>query len=274
MYNARPTDKTNKELNKWISHQIQNFKKKEHIMKNEEIFSLWNEFINDARYKKYFLSNEEEWTNKLEELKQFIDTNNARPHHIKNKELSQWLSTQMQNFKNKGQIMKVDEIYSLWNDFINHARYKKYFVSNEEEWTNKLEEVKKFIDTNNARPTDKSNKIMCQWISTQFNSYKKRISIMKNTEIYLLWNNFINDTRYNKYFLSNEDTWKNKLEEVKQFIDNNNSRPTRKNNTDLRNWISTQLKNYKNKEQIMKNDEIYTLWTKFIADPKYSKYFI
>ncbi len=38
-------------------------------------------------------------------------------------------------------------------------------------------------------------------------------------------------------------------------------------------WISQQQKTYKNKQQIMKNEEIYNKWTEFINDPKYIKYF-
>ena len=38
-------------------------------------------------------------------------------------------------------------------------------------------------------------------------------------------------------------------------------------------WISTQLKNYSKKSNIMKNPEIQKDWTEFINDPKYSEYF-
>jgi hypothetical protein len=40
--------------NMWLSHQQQNYKKKEHIMKNNEIYNKWTEFLNDNNYKKYF----------------------------------------------------------------------------------------------------------------------------------------------------------------------------------------------------------------------------
>ena len=38
-------------------------------------------------------------------------------------------------------------------------------------------------------------------------------------------------------------------------------------------WIVTQQKNYKNKEKIMKNKEIYDKWTEFVNNPLYLKYF-
>ena len=97
-------------------------------MKNDEIYTLWNEFINDARYKKYFdLDNVRDWKIKLEELKNFIDTNNAKPHRIKNKELNCWIYTQLKNEKERKQIMKNNEIYTLWTEFITNSRYKKKF---------------------------------------------------------------------------------------------------------------------------------------------------
>ena len=97
-------------------------------MKNDEIYKLWNEFITDKRYKKFFdLDNIRDWKIKLEEVKQFIDTNNARPTLRTNKQLNQWLSDQLKKIKTKTEIMKIDEIYKLWTEFVSDARYKKYF---------------------------------------------------------------------------------------------------------------------------------------------------
>jgi hypothetical protein len=97
-------------------------------MKIDEIYSLWNEFVTDIRYKKYFdLDNVRDWKNKLEEVKEFIDANNSRPTLRTNKQLNQWLSDQLKKIKTKTEIMKIDEIYKLWTEFINDVRYKQYF---------------------------------------------------------------------------------------------------------------------------------------------------
>ena len=273
--NARPTENTNKNLCLWIRTQITNLKKKQQIMKNDEIYNLWNEFINDTRYKKYFdLDNIRDWKIKFEELKHFIDSNNSRPTIKTNKNLCLWISTQITNYKNKKRIMKTFEIYSLWNEFINDISYKQYFLSNEEDWKNKLKEVKNFTDTNNDKPTLKTNKNLCLWISTQMQNYKTKTNIMKTDEIYLLWNECINDTRYKKYFdLDNIRDWRINFDELKQFIDINNARPTENTNKELQKWLSHQITNYKNKKRIMKNNEIYTIWIDFINDIRYIKYF-
>jgi len=46
------TNIKDEQLEKWISNQIRNYKKKQYIMKEEGIRNLWEEFINDV--KEYF----------------------------------------------------------------------------------------------------------------------------------------------------------------------------------------------------------------------------
>jgi hypothetical protein len=105
-------------------------------MSNEEIYNKWTEFINDKRYITYFQSNEELWIERLNELKQYIDTNNKRPsNHDKDiniKQLATWLSHQVKNYKKKKEIMSNEEIYNKWTEFINDKKYISYFQSNEE----------------------------------------------------------------------------------------------------------------------------------------------
>jgi hypothetical protein len=80
------------------------------------------------------------------------------------------------------------------------------------------------------------------------------------------------------YFWDDFAEWKNKLNEVKKYIDEYNKRPS---NTDknkdvksLGQWLSNQLTNTKNERlKIMKEDTIYNEWTLFIIDSKYKKYF-
>ncbi len=47
-------DKNENKLGKWYSHQKQNYKNIKHNMKNQTIRKLWENFINDPKYKKYF----------------------------------------------------------------------------------------------------------------------------------------------------------------------------------------------------------------------------
>jgi hypothetical protein len=100
---------------------------------------------------------------------------------------------------------------------------------------------------------------------------------MKNSKIYNIWTQFINDPKYKIYFESNEELWMKTLDKIKLYIDTNNKRLSTHDKgikiKQLGIWINCQQKNYKKKEFIMKNSEIYNLWTDFMNDSKYKVYF-
>ena len=273
-----------KMMGRWLLTQQRNYKLKKEIMKNLEIYNIWTEFITCEKYKKYFISNEEEWNNKLAELKKYIDKYNKRPS-IEDKDIKishQWINIQQRNYKSKKEIMKNSEIYNKWTEFITSEKYKKYFISNEEEWQCSLNLVKKYIDENDKTPSqsneNKEIKTLSQWMSRQNSNYKSKKEIMKNSEIYDIWTEFITSEKYEKYLISDEEKWNNNLEYVRLYIDENNKRPdAHSKNKEISyygNWLLNQSKNYKSKEQIMKNPKIYDIWTKFINSEKYKKYFI
>jgi DNA repair protein RadD len=225
------------------------------------------------------------WMKRLEEVIQYIDTNLKRPStHDKDKEIKQlgyWISNQQTNYKKKECIMKNEEIYNKWTEFIISEKYKKYFQSAEDDWNESLNQVIQYIDTNLKRPSkhdkDKKIKQLGDWLSNQQNNYNKKIYIMKNEEIYNKWTEFIISEKYKKYFQSAEYVWNESLNQVIQYIDTNLKRPSKhdkdKEIKQLGYWISHQQTNYKKKEQIMKNEEIYNKWTEFIISEKYKKYF-
>jgi thiaminase len=98
---------------------------------------------------------------------------------------------------------------------------------------------------------------------------------MKNEKIYKKWTDFINDPKYKKHLQNSEDDWYDSLNQVIQYININNKKPYKTDNniySNLCTWIYSQTNNYKNKKQIMKNEEIYKKWTEFINDPIYKKY--
>jgi superfamily II DNA or RNA helicase len=267
-----------KVIGRWILHQKNNYKKRTQIMKNQEIYDLWTSFINE--YEKYFLSNEEVWKNMLNNLKKYIDEHSKLPSTIDEnndiKFVGTWISTQKNNYKKRTKIMKNQEIYDLWTIFT--KEYEKYFLSNEDNWKNMLNNVKNYVDENNKLPSSEHKndniKVIGRWILHQKNNYKKRTQIMKNQEIYNLWTTFMKE--YEKYFLSNEDNWKNMLNNVKNYVDENNKLPSSEHKNDdikvIGRWIGTQKNNYKKRTEIMKNQEIYDLWTTFIK--QYEKYFL
>jgi len=288
--NKRPnSNDNNKEIQQygiWLTYQPRNYEKNIKIMKNMNIRKLWEDFINDDKYKKYFISNEDDWVLRLNQIKIYIDKNNKKPTSTdKNNEIQQysnWLSTQLQNYKNNIKIMSNQNIRKIWENFINDKKYKKYFLTNEEEWTTTLNYIKIYINDNNKLPSsenkDKNIKTYGRWIQTQTQNYKNNKNIMINDNIKILWENFINDHKYKKYFISNEEEWISKLNFVKKYIEENNKRPNSNDkNIEIKqygSWLCDQPRNYEKNIKIMSNMNIRKLWEDFINDDKYKKYFL
>jgi len=286
-HKKRPTDRDNtskiKSLGYWIVDNQKNYKKKKGIMKNADIYNKWYEFINNPQYLKYFQSNKEKWYEQIEKIINYIDENKKLPSsHNTNKDIKQlgrWIGTQIQNYKNKTHIMVNDKIYNKWTSFIIDPQYEKYFQSNEEQWYENLQKVIEYIDKNKKRPSEKDKDILQLgvWISCQTTNYKNKKQIMSNEKIYNKWTEFINNPQFREYFQSNEERWIEQLQKIIKYIDENKERPNsmdkNKENKISGRWIVTQIKNYKIKTEIMKNEKIYNRWTEFINNPQYREYF-
>ena len=126
-------------------------------MKDESIYNLWTEFINDTRYKEYMQlpSMLEIFNINLNKLKTYIDINKQKPSRHSNdkniKRLGIFIGNcQIKYVKNK----QNDTIYKLYNDFINDEKYKKYFQLETmlEKFIVNLNKVKTYIT-----PTEKKN---------------------------------------------------------------------------------------------------------------------
>jgi superfamily II DNA or RNA helicase/cell shape-determining protein MreC len=267
------TDKNKeiKQLGNWISTQKTNYSKQEKIMKQENIRNIWEDFINT--YSHLFMSNDEMWNDTLEKAKLYIETNDELPsQHNKNKDIKQlgwWISTQKKNYNNKKYIMKEENIRNKWEDFIN--TYSHLFMSNDEIWNNTLEKLRFYIETNNKLPTqhnkNKDIKQLGNWIFAQKTNYSKQEKIMKEENIRIKWEDFVNT--FSHLFMSNNEMWNDTLEKVKMYIETNNKLPLQQDkNKDIKQlgiWISRQKENYSKKEQIMKEENIRNKWEDFIS---------
>jgi hypothetical protein len=271
--NKKPSIKHNKYLYGWLHNQRRHYKHKKEIMKLEEIYKIWTEILNNPNYTKYILSTIDLWKYNFANLVEFINHNKSRPSISTNEILCNWLNGQIQNYKNRKNIMKNEEIYIIWHNFINDMKYVKYFTDNTiDEWKNNLDLLKKYIDENNSKPSQKTNKKLHSWMQHQVHNFTVKKQIMNNDEIYNLWNNFITSNEHAKYFnIDNIEIWKNNLENLKNYLQIHNKRPSSKDYLGV--WLSIQIQNYKHKKQIMKNIEIYNLWDTFIKEPKIVKYF-
>ena len=100
---------------------------------------------------------------------------------------------------------------------------------------------------------------------------------MKDENIRKLWEEFINDSKYQEYFISQYDKFVLDLNKLKIYIDKNKKKPTHcckdKDVKSIGYWISNTQKHYITKTEKMKYDNIRKLWEDFINDEKYKIYF-
>ena len=135
MNNKRPSEESNdeniKKLGKWISDQSLHFKKKTKSMKNTDTYEIFKNFINNDKYKKYFLLPNDAWDYKLEIIKKYIDDNNKRPNDKDPDEIirsyGNWINNQQKHYKKLDQIMQDELIREKWRIFIKESKYKIYF---------------------------------------------------------------------------------------------------------------------------------------------------
>lgn len=163
------------------------------------------------KYPKLFTDREEyniqTWFDNLELIKDYVLINNKRPIGLKNSSgvnLNAWLLVQISNMKTKNNMLSRDNIYLALNEF--YIKYKNIlFETLEEQWISKLNNLKSYLDTENKKPSKESkNKIektLCNWIDDQKSNYKTKIgTVYKNLEIKKIWEAFLNNEKYKKYF--------------------------------------------------------------------------
>jgi superfamily II DNA or RNA helicase len=242
------------------------------------------EYTNDIKLiEKYLVGIKEfrqlNWTDKLKFVEDYILEHNKRPSSTdKDKHIRMygcWILTQLYDNNKEKNIMKDTYIKKIWKDFI--IKYKAYFLSYTEMWLNNLNEVETYIRENDKKPSyeDKNKQTihLAKWITRQYEWYKLNKRCMKDKNIREIWENFININK--KYFLSKEEIWMTKYNEIELYFIKNKKRPTQNKSTDknensLSCWYSHQLHNFKNNKQIMKDDKIRKIWIDFIE--KYKEY--
>jgi len=238
------------------------------------------------------------WEEKLGEVKRYIEKNGKRPSpndkNIKIRQLGRWIYQQDQLFKN--QLIKNVNFINHWKDFILNFNIdiKKSSKMNRNE---KFEYVKKYINLNNRIPSiiDKDKEInkIGKWLKNQQRLYKYKQQLMKNENNRKEWEIFINEyssyfKKYeknknnkennNKIIIWNNMNWDEKIQEVKNFINNNKIKPSIQSDdiyiASMAKWLNNQDGFYK--KNIYNMTDLYTRekWSNFINEYKiiYKKY--
>jgi ribosomal RNA-processing protein 8 len=296
-----------KKIGTWLGVQKSNYESSGPInskcsMKNQKIWDIWNETINNPIYKEYLcIDLVENWKFMHKKMCDFIDKNNKTPSqysvNIEEKKLANWFNTQKINYnssepKNSKQSMKIQEIWDIWNETINNPIYKEYIcVDSVENWKIIHKKMCDFIDKNSKRPSDHTKdpdeKILARWIGSQKAKYNPKGSesskfIMKNAQIFQIWKDTIEDEKYSKFLVIDLfQNWKNQHKKMCEFIDEKRKHPSSSSKDPiektLASWISTQKKNYNQKgtefsKERMKTHEIYQIWKDTLSDPKYKDF--
>uniref|UniRef100_A0A6C0LGB8 Helicase ATP-binding domain-containing protein n=1 Tax=viral metagenome TaxID=1070528 RepID=A0A6C0LGB8_9ZZZZ len=206
------------------------------------------------------------WEEKLATVEEYIKEYGRLPTH----KLRNWLYAQRIDYNiNRGK-MKQKHIRLLWEIFI-----EKYnpFISSQDKWILKLEKADNYLNINDKIPLRDSQDIYIKglgiWIARQKDIYKKNIQIMKDENIRALWETFI--SKYNHLFMDNDEYWKNKLNQLEQYINQNGKLPSPHAEElvekTLGNWVGTQKRNYKKQIDsniIMTKENIRALWEQFV----------
>ena len=281
IHNILPTssneDENIKHLRLWVRNQTKCYDKKQFIMKNEEIRTLWENFINMKGIKLLFLNNEELWNYNKTKVEEYIQEHNKLPAQTDKIQdiavLGNWIQSQKQNYKNKTKIMINENIRKLWKDFV--KQYEIYFISNEEIWMLRYNELNEYINIHNKIPPsrDKDFDSLAQWTRHQKRNYDNRNYIMKNETIRKIWKEFT-DNNTALFNNTTDDIWIENKNKVEYYIQKYNKLPSNsnkdKNISSLASWVSSQKQNYKDKEHkdkehIMKNNSIIVKeWECFI----------
>ena len=262
-----------KQLSKWHQTQKYNYDKKVKIMKHQKYYDIWTNFM--TYNPSQFLNHEEKWIQKLNLVKDYmIQTKDSPSRYSKNeyeKDLGVWTAAQKANFKSKVKMFspeKYENIIKLWQEF--NIEYKKYLLTNEEKWYDRLGELQNYIDEFKKLPVHKRNEkdSLGLWVSTQNKNYKIKKQIMSNPVFYEIWHNMINDNQ--DLFLTKEEIWLNDLTKLKTFIKEMKHRPN-KNSSNIEekrlgNWLQHQCQNHKNDQFSMNTKSIKQEFENFMKE--------
>jgi superfamily II DNA or RNA helicase len=267
---SKSTDQKERKYIAWILRHHSYYEKEIYSMSDQSNKVKWENF-KDA-YKKYMLSNDDKWNLMIKECSLWIDKNKRRPimtsKNLHERKYGVWLSTQRKNLKKTAKAMSVPDKRKRWKTFL--KRYENYIMTDNAKWNDMLRQVATFIDNNGTRPNSKieNERTIASWLYKQQCKYKNddlASDVIEKWEIFA--------SKYKQYIIQWDDLWYKTLDEVQQFIDNNDRKP--KYNVDgekiLCRWISMQHQYYKDGTKCMKDSDKRAKWGKFMKKNEHLK---
>ena len=202
--------------------------------------------------------------NKINEIRDYLNTHNQIIRWNDNRELRIWISKKFVNYK-RDRLNKDEEdgIKKLIND------YPKIFSMDMTKFNNESNEFKNLLIENKRKP--KQSNIKEKHLKRFWKKFRDKIDFhfyTNENELKIIYKNFVNDIKYKEFLKKKTNVWEKKLNNLKDYININNQI---NDNIKILNWIKWQKK-YCNITNELYNDEIVNLWNEFINDEKYNKY--
>lgn len=171
--------------------------------------------------------------------------------------------------------MSYQQIRTKWENFI--LTHENFFCDDIETWKCKFNIFQTYVINYNKIPSshDTFDNIakLGNWYFNTNKSHKSIVGVMKNSEVYDIWKNFLEN--YKELTMSSEERWVFHLDKLIEYININKKLPSKRDaNSEIKfkgSWLSDQKKIFKNKTKIMKNKEIYNRFEIFLQD--YGMYF-
>lgn len=161
------------------------------------------------------------WCNSYEEILESISS--LKEYDIELIKKINIQNVNLENNLNDDEQIKKDKI--LIDNYI--VGIKEYKTT---DWNSRLDELKKYLDTNKKRPSENDNNykvvLLSKWLTSQKRYYKEKKFNLKKEDFYNKWTEFIN--KYKKYIITYDDKWEYNFNLLKEFIIKHNRKPVRK----------------------------------------------
>jgi len=227
---AKSLNKDERKNGKWLESQVFDYKHNQNIMKLPEIRKLWEDFV--SQNNELFNEPNDIWYSKLDEVKLFIQNNNRLPtqgssEHEETVKLAKWIVRNNEQIAKNEKSMKNQDIKDTWCEF--KSKHDLLFNAKSDEWFDKLNNLKQFIETNRRLPIENKAKEteyrLRIWLKTQEKICKKNtFEVDKKTafEKFLITNQSLFSNT------SNLELWIEKYKQFIEYIELNNSLPREK----------------------------------------------
>jgi superfamily II DNA or RNA helicase len=263
------TKEDEKYLCHWIYDQKLHYKKKQFIMKLPEIRSLWDDFI--IIHKDHFSEPNEIWNSRLNDLENFILTENRLPTQGAKEDeftskLAKWIVRNNDEFDKKIKAMNNIEIRNIWTEFKN--KYESIFnqksLENIDEWFSKYKEFELFVTNNKRLPYENKDKPkeypLRIWLKSNIKTYDKN-KFEKSNDKKIAFEKLLASISSYLQVSNNIDIWKENLERLDDYIQKYEKLPPEKVK------IDDSIKGEK-REELEKLKSLGTWKSNFLQDAK------